>query len=94
MSVEINREENRRRAALTRRALLYGSLALAALLIFAANVLAMLRLFWQPAGVLALPVYFMFAAAALLAGISFYRTRSQVLYNRDHPEPLEEPEGD
>jgi len=90
VSVKTNRDERQRQAALTRQAILYGGLAIAALVIFAVNVLAILRLFWQPAGVLALPIYMLFAAVSLLASVNFFRTRSKVLYYRDHLDQMDE----
>jgi hypothetical protein len=90
MRADSKPDRRQERAALTRQSLLYGGLAVAALTISAVNVLAILRLLWNPAGALALPVYLLFAAASLLAAVSFLRTRSHVLQYRDHPDQLDE----
>lgn len=82
---ETNQSQKRQRAALTRQALLYGGLAVTALIICAANLAAIIGVFWQPSRVLALPIYMMFAVVSLWASVNFLRTRSKVLYYRDHP---------
>jgi hypothetical protein len=88
--IETNRAQKRQRAALTRQALLYGGLAVAALVICVANLLAIVGVFWQPSRVLALPIYMMFAAVSLWASVNFLQTRSKVLYYRDHPDHNED----
>lgn len=84
--IESNQVQKRQRAALTRQALLYGGLAVAALMICAVNLVAIVGVLWQPSRVLALPIYMMFAAVSLWACVSFLQTRSKVLYYRDHPD--------
>jgi len=72
--------------ALTRRAALFGALALIALLISVVNVLALIHAFWQPMGVFNMPLYLLFAVTALWAAVNFSRTRRRALEYRDHPE--------
>ena len=85
-----NRAEKQRRATLTRQAVLYGSLAVAALIVCAVNLLAIVGTFWEPSRLLTLPLYMMFAAVSLWASVNFLQTRSKLLFDRDHPEPIED----
>lgn len=80
------REQQRLYVALTRRALLFGALALIALVISAVNFLALIHAFWQPMGVFNMPLYLLFAVVALWAAVNFFRTRRRTLEYRDHPE--------
>ena len=80
-------EDARRRqiyVSLTRRAGLYGGLAVIASIIAVVNFVAVVTSVWQPMGVLNLPVHLLFAVTALLAALSFRRTRQRALYYRDH----------
>jgi len=79
-------EHRRLHGALTRRALLFGALALVAILISAVNILALVHAFWRPMGVVAMPLYMLFAVVALWAAVNFWRTRRRALDYRDHPE--------
>lgn len=85
-----DRAEKQRHTALTRRAALYGSLAVAALIICAVNLLAIIGIFWEPSRLLALPVYMMFAAVSLWASVNFLQTRSKILFDRDHLDQAED----
>jgi hypothetical protein len=87
---ETKQAEKQRQSALTRRAVLYAGLAVVALIIFAVNLLAVIGTFWEPSRLLTLPLYMMFAAVSLWAGVNFLHTRSRVLFYRDHPEHLED----
>jgi membrane protein implicated in regulation of membrane protease activity len=69
---------------LTSQARLYGGLAVIALIIAVVNFLAVITSLWRPMGVLNLPVHLLFAVTALLAAVSFRRTRQRTLYDRDH----------
>ncbi len=80
------REQQRLHMALTRRAMLFGALALIALVISAVNFLALIHAFWQPMGVFNMPLYLLFAVVALWAAVNFFRTRRRTLEYRDHPE--------
>ncbi len=84
--LEEERERRRLYAALTRRAALFGALAVVALLISVVNLLALVHAFWQPMGVFNMPLYLLFAMAALWAAVNFLRTRRRALEYRDHPE--------
>ncbi|MBI3951166.1 MAG: hypothetical protein HY314_12015 [Acidobacteria bacterium] len=90
IEMENNRTERQQRAALTRRAVLYGSMAVGALVICAANLVAIVGTFWEPSRLLTLPLYLMFAAVSLWAGVNFLQTRSRVLFYRDHPDQIED----
>jgi hypothetical protein len=92
--LETDQTWKRRRAALTRRAVLYGSLAVAALIIFAVNLLVMIRAFWEPSLLMGLPLYMMFAAVSLWAGVNFLQTRSKMLSYRDRSACVEDDEVD
>ncbi|HXF04509.1 MAG TPA: hypothetical protein VNM72_03740 [Blastocatellia bacterium] len=70
--------------SLTRRAGLYGGLAIIASIIAVVNFAAVITSVWRPMGVLNLPVHLLFAVTALLAALSFRRTRQRALYYRDH----------
>lgn len=70
--------------SLTRRAGLYGGLAVIASIIAVVNFVAVVTAVWRPMGVLNLPVHLLFAVTALLAALSFRRTRQRTLYYRDH----------
>ncbi len=84
--VDEEREHQRLYVALTRRATLFGALALIALIISAVNFLALIHAFWQPMGVFNMPLYLLFAVVALWAAVNFLRTRRRALEYRDHPE--------
>lgn len=88
--LENYKAEKRRRASLTWKASLYGSLAIGALLISALNVLALIGTFWEPTHLLLLPLYMMLAVVSLWAGVSFLQTRSKLLSSRDAPRELED----
>ncbi len=81
-----NEEWRQFQAALTRRAALFGVLAVIALLISVTNVIALIHALWHPMGALAMPLYLLFAVTGLLAAVSFRRTRRRALEYRDHPE--------
>ncbi|GBC81648.1 hypothetical protein HRbin10_00760 [bacterium HR10] len=85
-----DQEWRHQQAALTRRAHLFGALAVIALVIGATNLLALIHAFWQPMGVFNMPLYLLFAVTALWAAVNFLRTRRRALAYRDHPERFSE----
>jgi len=87
---EQEREERQASVALSRRAALFGGLAIVAFLISIVNFAAVINSLWQPMGAFNMPVYLLFAVTALFAGISFLKTRRRALYCRDHPDESEQ----
>ncbi len=90
MNAERRGQTRQQYVSLTHKAMIYGVLAVVALLICAANVLGMLAILWEPTHILTLPLYMMFAAVSLWASVNFYQTRSRVLFYRDHPDQMDD----
>ncbi|MBI4470987.1 MAG: hypothetical protein HY650_16865, partial [Acidobacteria bacterium] len=65
-----------------RRAILFGALSAGAGTITVINLVAMARIFWEPSQFLSLPLYMLFAAAALLASVSFARSSRRLIQLR------------
>ncbi len=70
------------RRKLIRRAVLLGAFCIAAGIITLVNLFALIRVFWQPAQVLASPLYLLFAAVSLLATLNFARSCRRLLQLR------------
>lgn len=62
-----------------RKAVVFAVLSLGAGAIGAVNLMAVVRTLWQPSQFLALPLYMLFAAASLLACLSFVRSSRRLL---------------
>ena len=86
MKNERDLDERQAYLALSRRAALFGGLAVVALLISVVNFAAVVNSIWQPMGAFNMPVHLLFAVTALFAAISFLKTRRRALYYRDHPD--------
>jgi hypothetical protein len=88
--METHQDHKRRYTVLTRQIWFYGVLAVSAFGIGSMNLIALFSSFWKPTLLLISPLLMMFAAVGFWACVNFLRTRSRLLFYRDHPEDVED----